>query len=261
MLTQFCLLLQRDYTLSKIDESDLSKLQSSFVTEMLAAQDSWEVISGERIPKGRELEWFVTAGALEWHISCAVQFPLADDNEAQRWLLHEFGIVQKSAILAVPQAELLALAQWFDDNGEYWKEARLLGTFAQWTDLPKVEATKHYNHALAILGKVEEDRDSFNATAKDFANWKCRVAYALFVLAGPRSAEGQLAMSQLIAMYKSGQEMGASAKKMALIFMAFPLIGFFPMLPDPTSAQLYEGQQHFREVCRLWLACMVSAVA
>ena len=61
--------------------------------------------------------------------------------------------------------------------------------------------------------------------------------------------------------YKSGQEMGVIGKKLALLFMAVPLIGYLPMLPDPTSAQLYEGQQHFREICRLSLACMVSAEA
>ena len=54
----------------------------------------------------------------------------------------------------------------------------------------------------------------------------------------------------MIALHKSGKETGTMVKRIALVFLAFPLLGMTPSLVDPTSAQLYEGQQYLRGACR-----------
>ena len=82
-------------------------------------------------------------------------------------------------------------------------------------------------------------------------------AYAASLLAGFGSADFQWAAGHMIAMYKSGKEMGAGVKGVALFFLAAPLLGMTPSLVDPTSAQLYEGQQYFRECLRMNVAAQV----
>ena len=45
----------RDYCLKAIGEEKLPELHRLFVQAMVGAQSSWEEVSGEKIPKGREL--------------------------------------------------------------------------------------------------------------------------------------------------------------------------------------------------------------
>ena len=45
----------RDYCLKAIGEEELPELHRLFVQSLVNAQSSWEEVSGEKIPKGREL--------------------------------------------------------------------------------------------------------------------------------------------------------------------------------------------------------------
>ena len=199
-------------------------------------------------------DWFA-GNPLVWHISAAVQFPLAEDEQACKWLLHESSVLQSSATQAIPAADLLALVKFYDDSGEYWKEARLLNVFVSVTELPKAEAIKHYKNIVRMLGKVKEDKDDPNE--KERYAMESGAALSVSLLEGPGSADFQWAAGHMIAMYKSGKEMGAMVKGVALFFLAFPLLGVTPSLVDPTSAQRYEGQQYFRESCRMNVAAQV----
>ena len=199
-------------------------------------------------------DWFA-GNPLVWHISAAVRFPLAEDEQACKWLLHESSVLQSSATQAIPAADLLALVKFYDDIAEYWKEARLLRVFASVTELPKAEAIKHYKNIGRVLGKIKQDKDDPNQ--KERYGMEGGAAYAVSLLAGVGSADYQWAAGHMIAMYKSGKEMGAMAKAVALMFLAFPLLGMTPLLVDPTSAQLYEGQQYMRECQRMNVLCQV----
>ena len=193
-------------------------------------------------------DWFA-GNPLVWHISAAVRFPLVEDEQACKWLLHESSVLQSSATQAIPAADLLALIKFYDDSGEYWKAARVLNVFVSVTELPKAEAIKHYKNVARVLGNVKEDKDDPNE--KERYMMEGMSAYAVTCSAGLGSADFQWAAGHMIAMYKSGKEMGAIVKSLALLYLAVPLLGFTPLLVDPTSAQLYEGQQYFRETCRI----------
>ena len=56
----------RDYTLAMLGSEKLVALQRPFVKELLGSQSSWEPVSSEKVPKGKELDFFVSGGALQY---------------------------------------------------------------------------------------------------------------------------------------------------------------------------------------------------
>ena len=51
----------RDYICKEIDEEESRSLQQSFVNLLLASQESWQEMIGDRIPRGKELDWYMYA--------------------------------------------------------------------------------------------------------------------------------------------------------------------------------------------------------
>jgi len=84
----------RDYVMSNMEDGEMKRLQRLFVNNFLRSQDSWEQVTGSRIAKGREFDWYMSSAALQWHMGCAWTKPLADDETAVAWLLSESTVVQ-----------------------------------------------------------------------------------------------------------------------------------------------------------------------
>ena len=57
------------------------------------------------------VNWFMSSGALQWHISEAATKPLANDHKAIEWLNHNAHAVRENAVLAFEIDELDEVAR------------------------------------------------------------------------------------------------------------------------------------------------------
>jgi hypothetical protein len=78
-------------------------LQRDFVQQLLQSQPSWEQLpqTSEKIPKGKELDWFAAGPGLQWHMAAALTKPLHSDEEACGWLAHPSDVIATAAVKAI----------------------------------------------------------------------------------------------------------------------------------------------------------------
>ena len=195
----------RDYTLAIRGSEKLVALQRSFVKGLLGSQSSWEQVPSEKVAKGQELGFFVSRGALQWHIASAWQAPLVEDVEACGWLAHESEIVRSNALQAVPLCELEGLADAYLKRGNHLQAAQLLHWTVRTCTMPKLEQLKYCSLCFAALdqiankGVVERTLEALSALRLLFGGAKMG------------SPEWKHGMKRAVAIHKSGVELDAYA--------------------------------------------------
>ena len=195
----------RDYTLAMLGSEKLVALQRSFVKELLGSQSSWEQVSSEKVPKGKELDFFMSGGALQWHIASAWQAPLVEDVEACGWLAHESEIVRSNALQAVPLCELEGLADAYVRRGNHLQAAKLLYWALNACTMPKLEQLKYCSLCFAALDQIA------NKGVVERALEASLLPLLLWGLAKMGSPEWKDAMTRAVQMHKSGVELDAYA--------------------------------------------------
>jgi hypothetical protein len=113
----------RDYILAQ--SKDLQSMQKEFVKQFMTSQDAWQQVDGEIIPKGRELDWFISSGALTYHMSSAWSKPLASDEQACGWLLSQSDMVKKNAVNAIGFGDMIGLAKSYTSSSENKKASQV----------------------------------------------------------------------------------------------------------------------------------------
>ena len=195
----------RDYTLAILGSEKLVALQRSFVKELLGSQSSWEQVSSEKVPKGKEIDFFMSGGALQWHIASAWQAPLVEDVEACGWLAHESEIVRSNALQAVPLCELEGLADAYVKRGNHLQAAQLLNWTVRSCTMPKPEQLKYCSLCLAALDQIA------NKGAVERALEASLLPLLLWGLTKMGSPEWKDAMTRAVQIHKSGVELDAYA--------------------------------------------------
>ena len=191
----------RDYTLAILGSEKLVALQRSFVEELLGSQSPWEQVSSEKVPKGKELDFFMSGGALQWHIAPAWQAPLVDDVEACGWLAHESEIVRSNALQAVPLCELEGLADAYVKRGNNLQAAQLLLWTLDACTMPKLEQQKYCSLCFAALDQIA------NKGAVERALEASLLPRLLWGVAKMGSPEWKDAMARAVQIHKSGVEL------------------------------------------------------
>ena len=199
----YCHLVVRDYTLAILGSEKLVALQRSFVKELLGSQSSWEQVSSEKAPKGKEIDFFTSGGALQWHIASAWQAPLVDDVEACGWLAHESEIVRSNALQAVPLCELEGLADAYLKRGNHLQAAQLLHWTVRTCTMPKLEQLRYCSLCFAALDQIANKgvvERAVEATLLPMLLWR---------VAKMGSPEWKDTMARAVQMHKSGVELDA----------------------------------------------------
>ena len=140
--------------MSELGNEKLVALQRKFVQQLLGSQSSWEPVSGEKPPKGKELDFFVNGGALQWHISAAWRAPLVEDAEACDWLSHKSNVVRSQALQAVPLDELEGLVKAYAERDESWKAAQLSHRVVTTCTMAKSQQLKYYKICFSALDQI-----------------------------------------------------------------------------------------------------------
>ena len=81
-------------------ESTLQALQRAFVSALIGSQEEWESVSGARIPKGKELDWYVFS-AFQYHLAAAVTKPVRSDELFCEFLIHPSDVIVIAAVKAI----------------------------------------------------------------------------------------------------------------------------------------------------------------
>ena len=190
----------RDYTLAMLGSEKLVALQRSFVKGLLGSQSSWEQVPSEKVAKGQELGFFVSGGALQWHMSSAWQSPLVQDLEACGWLAHESDVVRSNALQAVPLCELEGLADSYVKRGDHLQAAQLLIWTVNTCALPKPEQLKYCMLCFSALDQTSKGAEESKLEAVICA----RLLYGAVKMGSP---EWKDAMERMHQMFKSGVEL------------------------------------------------------
>ena len=111
-------------------ESTLQVLQRAFVSALIGSQEEWESVSGARIPKGKELDWYVFS-AFQCHLAAAVTKPVRSDELFCEFLIHPSDVIVIAAVKAIATdqsglAEVRAIAQQKGKDKKYRQAARIL---------------------------------------------------------------------------------------------------------------------------------------
>lgn len=117
-------------------------LQQAFVSEFLSSQEKWQIVTGTQIARGKDLDWYLTDGALGWHMKGASSRPLIQDDQACSWLQHASPQVVASAVKAIPVKEQTALAEALAEAGKLEQAVRILVNLVEVCDLslPELQA-------------------------------------------------------------------------------------------------------------------------
>lgn len=121
----------------------LQLLQRLFVSEFLASQEGWGYVAGTTIPRGRELDWYLSTGALQWHIQGAWTRPLAEDALACSWLQHATQQAAAPAVLAIPPRDQKQLAENLARAGKIEQAMRVLCNLVELVAMPDTEIEAH----------------------------------------------------------------------------------------------------------------------
>ena len=173
--------------LSLHKESTLQALQRAFVSALIGSQEEWESVSGARIPKGKELDWYVFS-AFQYHLAAAVTKPVRSDELFCEFLIHPSDVIVIAAVKAVVidqsgLAAVKAIAQQKKNDKQYRQAARILFraardtfvfTFSKVTGGVSADFVGICEDALDALDLITEpDRVSFDLEC-DLCKAVCR---------------------------------------------------------------------------------------
>ena len=251
--------------LSLHKESTLQVLQRAFVSALIGSQEEWESVSGARIPKGKELDWYVFS-AFEYHLAAAVTKPVRSDELFCEFLIHPSDVIVIAAVKAIVTdqsnlAEVRAIAQQKGKDKKYRQAARILFraahdtfvfTFSKATGVVSDEFVGICEDVLDFADRITEpDRVSFDL--------ECDLCLAAVegVLArvASKPALCEIAVQRLLKLADNSRFKIKNKEVVAKICLQkfFALTGTFsPTSTDEESQeQIAEGEIAFRKYCRL----------
>ena len=168
-------------------ESTLQALQRAFVSALIGSQEDWESVSGARIPKGKELDWYVFS-AFQYHLAAAVTKPVRSDELFCEFLIHPSDVIVIAAVKAIVTdqsglAEVRAIATQKGKDKKYRQAARILFRAANDTfvfTFSKVTATV----SAVFIGICEDALDALDLiTEPDRVSFdlECDLCLAAFI--------------------------------------------------------------------------------
>ena len=156
-LTCLCLVdIVRDFTLASQSNTALQQLQRGFIQEVLKLADAGDV---KRVTK--DLKAYSTS-SLSYHIASAIELPLASDELAQAWILHDNDAVVFQILSGIPTLKDLShLAEHFSESGEHWSAARVYTHIAQrWKGLKRPEKLRNMRLSSQSLQQVPKEQQT-----------------------------------------------------------------------------------------------------
>ena len=259
--------------LSLHKESTLRALQRAFVSALIGSQEEWESVSGARIPKGKELDWYVFS-AFQYHLAAAVTKPVRSDELFCEFLTHPSDVIVIAAVkvIATDQsglAEVRAIATQKGKDKKYWQAARILFraahdtfvfTFSKATGGVSADFVGICEDALDFVDRISEpDRVSFDLECD-----LCLAAIKGFMAQiASRPALCEIAVQRLLKLADNSRFTIKNKEVVANIYRQkwMTLMGVFsPTSTDEESQEhIAEGAMAFRKfsrlVSRLMCAC------
>lgn len=188
------------------------------------------------------VNWFMSSGSLQWHISEAWSKPLASDAEACSWLLSDNATIQAQSVNAIPAAEIGRLAQHYTGREEHRSASELHFATVAYYNLPAEEATRLAKLCIEAMQKVPESQhdDHCNSIL-------VRAGLVLFSVAAPGSPDSLMGMGLLLQLLQSGVKMADLAAARLLATVGCVKIGFTSENPNPPLEERVMGFQMWRD--------------
>ena len=250
--------------LSLHKESTLQALQRAFVSALIGSQEEWESVSGARIPKGKELDWYVFS-AFQYHLAAAVTKPARSDELFCEFLIHPSDVIVIAAVkaIAIDQsglAEVRAIAQQKGKDKKYRQAARILFRAARDTFVftfskaltVSTEFVGICEDALDFVDRITEpDRVSF-----DLECHLCQAAFKGFISQiTSRPALYEIAVQRLLKLADNSRFKIKNKEIVARICLQkyMALTGAFSPTStnDESQEQIAEAEIFWRKHCRL----------
>jgi hypothetical protein len=117
----------RDYVLSEAGKKT-ERLQKEFVSQFIVSQESWEPTFQDKIPRGKELDWYLSGGSLQWHMlqSMVEGSPLVEDETVCSWLMHPSEQIVLSAVKSIPVHAQIEFSSELAEAGKLEQAVQLL---------------------------------------------------------------------------------------------------------------------------------------
>ena len=146
----------RDFTLASQSNTALQQLQRGFIQEVLKLADAGDA---KRVTK--DLKAYSTS-SLSYHIASAIELPLASDELAQAWILHDNDAVVFQVLSGIPTLKDLShLAEHFSESGEHWSAARVYNHIAlRWRGLKRPEKLRNIRLSSQSLQQVPKEQQT-----------------------------------------------------------------------------------------------------
>jgi hypothetical protein len=238
----------------------LQLLQRSFVAEFLASKGDWEVVSGAKVPTDKHLDWYLSSGALQWHMQCAWTRPLVNDGLACSWLSRSQEQVLECAVEAIPIEAQVELASDLAKTGKLENAVRILHNAIQRRQMPLLELQSNARLLFSYVDRIPVG-DSSDAVAA----YDAQISFKMYGRSDKASADGEFAFGRLLASLDRGASLGhlamfvwggllrcvrltclSACSAGILLYKGFNLKGFLPSHPSPSKSEFYEGGQLVR---------------
>lgn len=150
-------------------------MQRFFVAEFLASQEEWGEVTGTKIPRGKELDWYLSSGAVIWHMQHAWSKPLVKDEQACSWLRHTNEQIVATAVSAIPLDAQTELAEILAESGALERAVQALCNVTMKSKMPLARILKHTKRVFTFIDRIPIEERSPECT-----NYE--VAVAMYVL-------------------------------------------------------------------------------
>jgi hypothetical protein len=185
----------------------MADLQRCFVTEFLASQVVWEDVRGEMIPRNKHLDWYLSSGAVQWHMQHAWVRPLVEDELALSWLSHTHEQVLACAVQAMPIEAQVELAGDLAQANGLENAARILHNVIQKREMPAAAMQLSANRLFSYVDRIAVS-DRSTAVNK----YNAMVAFKIYGHIDKASAEADIVFERLMA----AMDQGASLDHLAM---------------------------------------------
>lgn len=196
------------------------------------------------------VNWFMSSGSLQWHISEAWSKPLVSDAEACSWLLSDNATVQAQSVNAIPAAEVVRLAQHYAGREEHRTASELYFATVYYCFLPAEESTRLAKLCIEAMQNVPESQQDDRCN-----DILVRAGLKIFLQGEPGSPYWLMGMGLLLQLYQSGVKMADLTAGQVLVIVAAVKMGFTSQNPNPPIEERMLGFKMYRDACHHhWLA-------
>ena len=196
------------------------------------------------------VNWFMSSGSLQWHISEAWSKPLASDAEACSWLLSDNATVQAQSVNAIPAAEVERLAQHYTGREEHRTASELYFATVDYCSLPAEESTRLAKMCIEAMQKVPESQQDDHCN-----DILVRAGQKMFLQGEPGSPDWLMGMGLLLQLYQSGVKMADLTAGRVLSIVAAVKMGCTSQNPNPPIEERMLGFKMYRDSSHhYWLA-------